>query len=160
MRTAVAILCLAIAAFSCRRKAEQENIVDRIELNDLNENPIDLDQYQNKVMLLNFWATWCAPCIEEMPSLQKLSTLLPADSIVFVLASNESAKRIAAFQAGQTSTFQFVQLENMEELGVQVLPTTYVIDRKGEVVFSEVGKQQWDSPEYVERLKRIIHGNP
>ena len=154
----VLIFCFALF-FGCSRKADPDSELDKIKMRDLNDHPIDPQQFKDKVVFINFWATWCAPCIAEMPSIQNVSTQVPSDKIQFLLASNETVERITTFRKRQKISLQFVQLENQEEIGIQVLPTTYIINAKGELVFSEAGSRQWDSPENIELLNKIINDN-
>ncbi len=91
---------LFIILFGCNKKPEQtgaspdQNITGRIELADMNGQPIDLNQYRGKTVFINFWATWCKPCLEEMPSIEKAQAILKDKNITFLLASNEELKRI------------------------------------------------------------------
>jgi thiol-disulfide isomerase/thioredoxin len=164
--TALAIVAVAVPLIwvfvSNYRQEQAENSLhasDIMILKDLNGNPIELSRYKGKVVFINFWATWCAPCIAEMPSIQKASEQLPSNKVEFLLASNEPVDRITSFKERRNIALQFVRLENQEELGIQVLPTTYIVNSAGKLVFSEAGSRQWDSPENIEMLNKIINDN-
>lgn len=113
-----------------------------IELTDLEGNPINMDQYAGKTLFINFWATWCQPCLREMPSIQEAKKA--AKEVVFLFASNESADQIREFGASQSYDFQYVRVNNLEALGVEALPTTWIFDGTGRLVFDEAGTRNWN----------------
>jgi thiol-disulfide isomerase/thioredoxin len=112
---------------------------------------IDLSAYRGRVVLLNFWATWCAPCIREMPSLDMLHERLGGTSFAVVAVSIDRAgyDRITPFLARIRVTKLNVYLDKSSKLyrkfGVQALPTTFVIDHKGLVRGYLEGPAEWDS---------------
>src|SRR5688500_12064553 len=99
-----------------------EAAIDKIKLNDLNGQSINLGKYKGKTVFLNFWATWCKPCMKEMPSIEKAQNILREDDVVFLLASAESAEEIDAFRSSHNYNFNYVRIENSEELNIQTLP--------------------------------------
>ncbi len=114
---------------------------------------IDLSAYRGKVVLLNFWATWCAPCIREMPSLDMLHERLGGRSFAVVAVSIDRAgfARIKPFLARIRVTKLHVYLDKSSKLyrkfGVQALPTTFLIDHQGRVRGYLEGPAEWDSKE-------------
>lgn len=135
---------------------EEKDPVSSIELVDLEGQAINLDDYQGKTVFLNFWATWCRPCIAEMPSIVRAQEQLAKDNYVFLLASDESAKKITRFKDLQDFPLNFVKLESgFMNLGIASIPTTFIIDWKGEIVMDHVGSLAWDSPEMIEKLKGL-----
>lgn len=160
----VSLIILTIL-LSCSGKPGNESAIEqgtnselkKIKLKDLNDQPLDLSQYRGKVIFLNFWATWCRPCIEEMPSIEKAQVILKGKNIEFVLASNEEVQRIQSFIKSRSLKMSYVQLENMEELNIPALPTSYIFDTYGKLVFSETGYRQWDAPENIELITKIIN---
>lgn len=161
------ILLIFIELSSCTSKSgeqgssrpEETNILKRIKLRDMSGNPIDLSHYRGKTIFINFWATWCGPCIKEMPSIERAKNILKDKEIEFMVASNESVGQIQTFLKSQKLDLNYVQLENLEELNIQALPTTIIISPKGEVVFSETGYKEWDDPEYIELITKITNKN-
>lgn len=154
-----------IILLGCNRKSEQtnaspaQNITDRIELTDMNGQPIDLNQYKGKTVFINFWATWCKPCLAEMPSIERAQAILKDENITFLLASNEELKRIQSFMAKSKLKLNYVQAQNIEALNIQALPTTFIIDPKGKLVFSEAGYRQWDQRENIKLISEIINND-
>lgn len=125
---------------------------NRIRLKDLNGQSINLQNYKGKTIFLNFWATWCKPCIEEMPSIEKVQNILRNDEVIFFLASSESPEEIKAFRAEHNYLLNYAVLENPEELGIQALPTTFIFSRKGHLIFSEQGVRKWDDQKNIELI--------
>ena len=134
---------------------EEKKAVVKVVLNDLNDKPINLEQYKGRTVFINFWATWCKPCIQEMPFIKTAQDILGKDGVVFLLASNESFDQINEFKKDHDYDFNFVRLVNMDELNLQGLPTTYIFNPKGELVFSEIGYRKWDDSTNIEMILQI-----
>lgn len=119
---------------------------------------ISLAAFQGKTVVVNLWATWCPPCVKEMPSLDRLSKTLGGPKFAVVaIAQDRNLDVVKAF-------FDTYLLDNLgsyldergklgRALGAQGLPTTYVLDPQGRVVASLEGGAEWDSPAMIERLK-------
>jgi thiol-disulfide isomerase/thioredoxin len=129
--------------------ALSESEFDKIKLVDLQNKPIDLKQYKGKTVFINFWATWCKPCLQEMPSIQKAMDILKNEDVVFLFASDESKEQIENFKNNKTYNFNYVRVENMETLNIMALPTTYIFDSEGKLVFSEMGYKKWDEQDNI-----------
>ncbi len=136
---------------------KSETGISKIRLTDLENQDIDISQYNGKVVFVNFWATWCRPCISEMPSIQKLQARLKSENIIFLLASNEDVKEIEDFKHGNNYSLNFLHLVNMEELNIQVLPTTYIYNPGGKLVYSETGTRNWDDSAHIQMILKIIN---
>jgi len=121
-----------------------------IRLNDLKGKAIQ--RSKDKFQILNLWATWCKPCIEEMPALERMAKQLP-DQFEVILASEEDLKRINAFVSARSLALTFAQLESgLDGLGVYSLPTTLIIGPDGQTIETIVGARTWDSPEQINHL--------
>ena len=138
---------------------EKNSPFDKIRLNDLNDQPVNLEKYKGKTVFINFWATWCKPCIEEMPTIEKAQTILNKDDIVFLMTSSESAEEIDAFRKAKNFNFNYLQVLNSEELNIQGLPTTFIFNKDGKQVFSESGYRKWDEKNNIDMLLKIINTN-
>ena len=139
--------------------AAADNPFDKVKLTDLNNNPVSLTQYKGKTVFLNLWATWCKPCIAEMPSIEKARSILQNESIVFLLASGESTEEISAFKNSHNYQFNYARINNSEELDMQGLPTTFIFDSNGQLIFSETGSRKWDDSINISIVHKIVRKN-
>lgn len=120
------------------------------------------DNYQGQVTLVNFWASWCGPCVEEIPSLNKLSSQMKG--VPFELISvnyAEDKQRITEFLKEVRVDFP-VLLDSDGRVAAQwkvmVFPATFVIGPDGKIAYGVNGAIYWDSPEVVDKLKALVHG--
>lgn len=123
---------------------------------------VTLASYAGDVVLVNFWATWCAPCVAEMPSLNRLQTELAGEGLRVVPISID--------RGGITDVEPFYRQARLDALGIYLdplgaaprdfeargLPTTVLIDRDGRWVGSFAGAAEWDSPEAVALLRHYL----
>ena len=132
------------------------------ELMNMDEEKVKLTDYRGKVVLINFWATWCPPCVREMPSMERLNKKI-ANEDFKVLAINqmEDSDQVFAFtgQFEDEPSFEIlfdITSKVSQSYIVRGLPTTYLIDKKGHVRYSAVGGREFDHPEIVEVIKKLM----
>ena len=134
---------------------KKDREIDKIRLIDLNEQLINLEQYRGKTIFINFWATWCKPCIAEMASIEKAQNILRKEAVVFLLASSESVEQIKEFKDSHHYTFNYASIENSEALNIQALPTTFIFNPEGSLVFSEMGSRDWADSTNINMILKI-----
>lgn len=125
-------------------------------LKDLGGNTHTLDDYRGRIVLLNFWATWCTPCLIEMPDMQRLDASFP-DAELTVLAVNVKESREKAWRFQQLLDVNFTVLLDTAGLvardwNVAMYPTSYLIDTSGQIRYVVFGALDWDSP----KIKQVI----
>ncbi len=118
---------------------------------------VTLSQLRGKPVVLNFWATWCPPCVEEMPSLLTLHKEL-GDQVT-ILAVSEDADDAALRQFIRDHEVDLLTVRdthnNNEVYGTFKFPETYIIDRNGKVVRKFIGATNWTSPDIIDYLKKL-----
>jgi peroxiredoxin len=133
------------------------------ELKDLDGKKVSLSDFKGKVILLNFWATWCAPCKAEMPSLENLYRSFREKGLVVIgISVDNSEKTVQSFVKEKAITFPILLDKGKEvsfdDYGVIGLPVTFLIDQKGIIVEKVFGEKRWDSEEVKMKIKRLLEG--
>jgi len=120
-----------------------------------------LSDYRGKVVILNFWATWCPPCRREMPALERLwQKVKNKEMVVLAVNVGENADIIFEFTGNYPVSFPLLMDKDgkvIENYPVQGLPTTYIIDPHGNVTHRAVGGREWDDDAIVSELERILN---
>lgn len=123
---------------------------------------VALADFRGKVALVNFWATWCIPCVEEMPALDRLQAALGGEGLAVVALSQDrnglEVARPFYDKLGLKALAIYLDSRGAaaRDLGVKVLPETIVIDRQGREVGRLSGPAAWDSPEAVALLRHYL----
>lgn len=107
--------------------------------NDINGNKLKLQDYQGKLVLITFWASWCGPCIEEFPKIKELKASYPSDSLAFIFISLDVDQK--KFESALNKyDLPGVQIRNdieiLKKYGVMAIPQVYLIDKKGYIIYS------------------------
>ena len=121
---------------------------------DLNDNKVNLRAYKGKKIIINYWATWCGPCIKEMPGLKRAEEILKNYNYIFLLVSDETFSKISKFKNINNFDFNFLKsVKSNEMLGIYSLPTSYIFDENGKKIETIVGTITWDSEQIINKLK-------
>lgn len=115
-----------------------------------------LEDYSGNLFILNFWATWCPPCREEIPSMERMMEELGGSGIALLaISSMEERGTVEAYVEEQSMTLS-VALDESGEIGtlygVQNIPTTYLIDGEGKFIARKRGGMEWDDPELIRQI--------
>jgi thiol-disulfide isomerase/thioredoxin len=135
---------------------------DDVAFTDADDKAVKLADYKGKVVLLNFWATWCAPCVKEMPSLDKLQGEMGKDKFVVLPLSLDGPSRpkVAPFYKDKSIDNLGIYFDKgrkvQQELDVSVLPTSILIDAQGKEIGRLEGDADWDKPEALALMKAAV----
>ena len=133
-----------------------------IDFTDGDARPIRLSSFHGKVVLLNVWATWCAPCRKEMPALDRLQASIGGAEfeVVTLSVDHDGLPAVNAFyrQTGIAQLRIYIDQSGkaMTDLGVAAIPTTLLIDRHGNEIGRTIGPAAWDSPALVKAITLIM----
>lgn len=121
---------------------------------------LSLDQYRGKVVVLNFWASWCAPCVQEMPSLDALQQRMP-QIVVLGVSTDDDANAYHQFLTDHRIDFTTIRdgSQHSNDLyGTYRFPETYIIDQQGRIRRKFIGPIEWTTPEILEYLSDLVAG--
>lgn len=127
----------------------------------LDRRPVSLADSRGKVVLVHFWATWCPPCVEEMPKLEALSRALSGGGfeILAVSVDEGGAPAVGAFMKKQGLSFTALldpERAVSGRYGTFKFPETYVVDRNGTVRYKVIGPLDWTAPETMTAIRRLV----
>lgn len=140
--TALSLLSFNIAAQSELYKLSFENT---------EQETVSLAKYRGKVVLLNFWATWCPPCIKEMPSMQRLQEHFSKEDFEIVaINAGEDSVAVSSFLLELDTELTFTILldeknRSFNEFNIRGLPMTLLFDKQGQLIETILGDREWDS---------------
>jgi thiol-disulfide isomerase/thioredoxin len=148
-----ATLIKAVSFVTTRVFSMEIDKEDQVYLNDFNwqlqdrkGQEVNLKTFKGQVIVVNLWATWCPPCVAEMPSFQKLYNDY-GDKVIFLFIANDDPDKVDRFLAknGYELPVFFQTSSAPEAMSSNALPTTYIINSKGSIVASKVGAADWNS---------------
>jgi len=125
-------------------------------INDQNQT-VRLADLNDKPVFINFWATWCAPCLAEMPSIEKLY-MDYKDDVYFVIATYEDRALVDSFLQKQGLNFPVYRYQTKEPklLQSKTIPATFILNTKAQIIVSEKGTSNWNSKSVRELLNKLI----
>jgi len=130
-------------------------------LQNLNGSPVNLGDFRGKVVLLNFWASWCGPCKKEIPALKRLYQVRkgPDFEILAVSLDRTAGDKVASFVNANQMEFPIL-LNPDGDIGgrywVRGIPTSFLLDKKGIVKWKVVGGREWDGTEVLNRIDQLL----
>jgi thiol-disulfide isomerase/thioredoxin len=155
----ISVLTLFLSAFVFiqLKKPSPHAIPVNAELLDENLNEITFSSFKGKVVFVNNWASWCPPCVAEMPSIQELKDKLNNEDIVFVMVSFDSDREKAlAFMKKKGFDFKVYFPGGKYPYGTESIPATFIIDKTGTIVLEHTGMADYSNEEMVNQIKRFV----
>ncbi|HMN69677.1 MAG TPA: TlpA disulfide reductase family protein, partial [Bdellovibrionales bacterium] len=142
---------------------ERDGVPD-FTLKDLSGADVSLSQFAGKIVLVNIWATWCAPCVKEFPSLQNLVKKMSGKLVVLAVSYDKNKEDIETFVKAFGGTPEnFVIVWDKERttsplFGTDVLPETYILSPERKLVRKIAGETSWDTPQALEFFEAVLKG--
>lgn len=162
-RRVVALLILGL--FLLSNSSGFARSVRKLSLRDLEGNKVRMSDYQGRAVVLNFWATWCGPCKEELPRLATIAQDYASKNVAFILASVDEPKKLPLVRAYVTRqkialpVWVGATIDLLEQLsGVNVVPATLIIDERGEIVRAINGEAREEDVK--EAVDWLLNGKP
>lgn len=155
---------LAVHKILGRLSPSLVEVDNRTELKNYNMKLVSIDgaktnfkSAKGEVVFLNFWATWCPPCVAEMPSINELYKDY-GDRVSFYIVTNEAAKKTIPFLENKDFDLPVYQMQSMpsKEIYSRSIPATFIIDREGKIVVDETGAANWNSELVRKTLDELI----
>jgi thiol-disulfide isomerase/thioredoxin len=155
--TLMALLSSAVASAGWLEAVTSIAPAPALSLEDIEGEVHDLSELKGKVVLVNFWTTWCPPCLEEMPSLVRLNKEMEAFEFVILTVNVQEDKRRVSNVASRLKLPFDVLLDTGREAGnawkVKVFPSSFLVDPKGRLRYRAIGPVEWDGDD----IASIIH---
>jgi thiol-disulfide isomerase/thioredoxin len=132
------------------------------ELTDINNKSVKISDLKGSVVLVNFWATWCGSCVEEIPSMERMFRLLSGDSRfkVVTILYKDDLQRATGYMLQNGYTFPvFLNPDSSAEktFSITGIPETFILDKKGILRHKVIGPEEWDTPRVLETLRTLIN---
>lgn len=134
----------------------------KLALMDLDGQSVTLAQFKGKVVVVNFWATWCPPCRREFPSMERLREQMSGKAFaILAINEGETVETIERFISTLDRQPEFATLLDLDgnamtSWPVRGLPTTFIIDKRGRMAYRAVGGREFDHPEIVKRVSDLL----
>jgi thiol-disulfide isomerase/thioredoxin len=155
-----------VAAGSAEDPATRQPLPGDLAVYDGSNQPLLLMHFRGNVVLMNFWATWCAPCLKEMPYLDRLQGDLKGMPLAVLEVSEDNGGLPVAKAYLERAKLTFLrpftdpQSATANKLNVQGLPTSLIIDKRGRLVQRVEGPYEWDNPAIVNRFRALLAEAP
>lgn len=153
----ILVLALMLAACKSSQPAQIGTQAPDFTVND-GDKSVTLSQFRGKPVILNFWATWCPPCVQEMPSMVQLQKKLGDKVVVLAVSTDVDADAYKKFVAKNMQGMLTVRDGDNRAnalYGTFAFPETYVIDRDGIIRRKFIGAVEWNNPEIVDYLSKL-----
>ena len=150
----IAVVILAAAFFYNKYRIAPKVNFATVQLTDLEGKPVNLQDYKDNIRFINFFATWCGPCMGEMESLDQAAATLQKENFVFICISDEPVELIQFLQKRVPHLVILHSAQKLTSIKIATLPTSYLLNKRSEASFKKIGVMDWGSAKTIEELKK------
>lgn len=140
---------------------EEKGIPD-LHFKDIYQNPLSIKDFKGKVLIINFWASWCEPCVQEFPSMLDLIHKMSGKVQILAISADYNKEDLLlflkAFKAENNPYFHVVWDKDQKiakQFGTTALPESYILDRQGKLIKKVSGAENWSSPDAISYFERL-----
>lgn len=129
------------------------------ELYDAKGESVNFEDFKGKIVFVNSWATWCPPCVAEMPTIEQLKQEMPEDEVVFVMVSYDRnpQKSLSWMKKKEFDLPVYFPAQNFpSQFMTDAIPATFVLDRKGEILYTYLGMADYSKASFVDQMQKWI----
>ena len=140
----------------------KESGLPKLDLIDIHNKPVSLEQYKGQVVIINFWASWCGPCVDEFPSLLQLINHFNSKVVIIAVSADKTKEDIQTFLKAFSVKSPYMRVvwdkdqDLAREFGTEILPESYIINKKGKLIRKIVGVDEWFTPSAKIFFKALI----
>ena len=155
----IAILNILSCGGAGKKTVDSSQTYPRVDYNwylsTLEEKTVPFSEFKDKVVFLHIWASWCPPCLKEIPGIQQLYNTLNKGEVVFVIASSENKDKIQQFLITNQIHLPVYMIHGPlpQQFRNEYIPRTYIVDRFGKIVYHKIGQADWNTKE----IKEFLH---
>ncbi len=157
------VFCFSVFLPACKQEQvtlKAGDVAPDFSLIDRQGKTWTLSELKGQVVFINFWATWCPPCLKELPSMQNLYTKIPKDKFKMLAILNKDKTALADFVADQKGLTFTILDDAQNTVGLKYfltgLPETFIVDKQGIIREKVIGAAQWDTSGAVQMIKNYI----
>ena len=159
LRVVVLLIAIGAGGFLWKRYNIPPQVdIPALALTDLHGQKVSLKTYEGHPLFLSFFATWCGPCIREMPELAGLKEALADKELAVICISDEPVEKLKQLEVANESKLTFLHSEtSLHDIGVYTYPTNYIYDAKGRKVYNKVNPDKWTEPALIAQIRKSLN---
>lgn len=132
--------------------------IPHLAVTDLNGQQVSLASYSGKPLFISFFATWCGPCMRELPELVALQDQLHGQRLTVICISDDPISKLRVVDQLYAGRLVILHTESLHDAGIYTYPTNYIFNADGRKIYSQVNAESWASPDMMAKVKRLLEG--
>ncbi len=154
---ALVLTVLVVIAFFYKRYHVPPHVdIPSIAVSDLRGQAVSLEAYNGRPLFLSFFATWCGPCMREMPELAALHDTLYDKNLTIICISDDPVEKLQTLQAIYGDRLIFLHAASLHDIGIYTYPTNYIYDASGKKVYDQVNPDNWTDPALIKNIRQLL----